>query len=120
MPSATVEMPLIRSHEFEWQQLLRQSVATSLCRASTAPDPRVSSVTSYAWPSDLAFTEAILRSRTGRLASHVRHTILKTQGIATAKCLIATDDERFTYNHKANRLSTIQDHFMIIRALKMA
>jgi hypothetical protein len=28
------------------------------------------------------------------------------------------DDEGFTYNHKVNRLSAIQEHFMILRAIK--
>lgn len=52
------------------------------------------------------------------LDGHLRWIILKAQGMATAKCLIATDDEGFTYNHKVNRLSAIQEHFMILRALK--
>jgi hypothetical protein len=52
------------------------------------------------------------------LDGHLRWSILKTLGAATAKCLIATDDEGYTYNHKVNRLSAIQEHFMIIRATK--
>ena len=40
------------------------------------------------------------------LDGHVRLTILKATGQAeSAKCLVATDDEGFTYNHKVNRLS---------------
>jgi hypothetical protein len=52
------------------------------------------------------------------LDGHVRLMILKDLGVASAKCLIAEDDEGFTYNHKVNRLSAIQEHFMILRALK--
>ena len=52
------------------------------------------------------------------LDGHVRHMILSTIGENSAKCLIATDDEGFTYNHKINRLSAIQEHFMIMRAIK--
>ena len=52
------------------------------------------------------------------LDGHVRLMILKELGTATAKCLIAIDDEGFTYNHKVNRLSAIQEHFMIVRAIK--
>jgi ParB/RepB/Spo0J family partition protein len=52
------------------------------------------------------------------LDGHVRLMILMAQGIATAKCLVAVDDEGFTYNHKVNRLSAIQEHFMILRATK--
>jgi hypothetical protein len=52
------------------------------------------------------------------LDGHVRYMILKSQGITTAKCLISTDDEGFTYNHKINRLAAIQEHFMILKAVK--
>ena len=33
-------------------------------------------------------------------------------------CLISTDDEAFTYNKHINRLSTIQEHRMILQAVK--
>jgi len=49
---------------------------------------------------------------------HVRFKILQSEGATTAKCLISTDDEGFTYNHKVNRLSSIQEHFMILTAIK--
>ena len=52
------------------------------------------------------------------LDGHIRHCVLKEMGIQSAKCLIATDDEGFTYNHKVNRLSAIQEHFMIAKAIK--
>jgi transcriptional regulator with XRE-family HTH domain len=52
------------------------------------------------------------------LDGHVRYTILKDRGVASAKCLVAADDEGLTYNHKVNRLSAIQEHFMILRAVK--
>jgi len=52
------------------------------------------------------------------LDGHVRHMILKRMGEKFAKCLIATDDEGFTYNHKINRLSAVQEHFMIMRAVQ--
>jgi hypothetical protein len=52
------------------------------------------------------------------LDGHVRHMILKNLGIDEAKCLIAIDDEGFTYNHKVSRLTAIQEHFMILRAIK--
>ena len=34
------------------------------------------------------------------LDGHVRLMILKDLGQTSAKCLISTDDEGFTYNHK--------------------
>ena len=52
------------------------------------------------------------------LDGHIRHTILGLLGVREAKCLIATDDEGFTFNHKVNRLSAIQEHFMIAKAIK--
>lgn len=52
------------------------------------------------------------------LDGHVRHLILKELQQTHAKCLIATDDEGFTYNHKVSRLTAIQEHFMIMRAIK--
>lgn len=52
------------------------------------------------------------------LDGHVRHMILKKIGAQEAKCLIAADDEGFTYNHKISRLTAIQEHFMVLRAIK--
>ena len=50
------------------------------------------------------------------LDGHIRLMILKELGRAEAPCLVATDDESYTYNNRINRLSTIQEHFMIRRA----
>lgn len=47
----------------------------------------------------------------------IRLDILKLQGTAEAFCLLATDDEAYTYNHKVNQVTPIQEHFMIIRAI---
>lgn len=52
------------------------------------------------------------------LDGHTRYSILQDLGIPTVKCLIATDDEGFTFNHKVNRLTPIQEHFMIAKAIK--
>jgi ParB-like chromosome segregation protein Spo0J len=52
------------------------------------------------------------------LDGHLRLMILRELGAASAKCLLSADDEGFTYNHKVNRLSAIQEHFMILRAVK--
>lgn len=52
------------------------------------------------------------------LDGHVRFAILKQQLQLEAKCLIANDDEGFTYNHKISRMTAIQEHFMIMRAIK--
>lgn len=52
------------------------------------------------------------------LDGHIRLFILKQLGFADATCLVATDDESYTYNNRVNRLSTIQEHFMIRRAVE--
>ena len=38
--------------------------------------------------------------------------------IEEAECLIATEDEAYTYNRRVNYLSTIGEHHMILRALR--
>jgi ParB-like chromosome segregation protein Spo0J len=52
------------------------------------------------------------------LDGHLRHAILLESGTADVRCLIATDDEAFTYNKRINRLATIQEHLMIVRAIE--
>lgn len=52
------------------------------------------------------------------LDGHFRLDVLKELGRTEAFCLIAKDDEGFTYNHKVNRMAPIQEHFMILRALE--
>jgi ParB-like chromosome segregation protein Spo0J len=52
------------------------------------------------------------------LDGHVRLEVLKELGQTHARCLIATDDEAYTYNKRVNRVATIQEHFMILKAIK--
>lgn len=49
---------------------------------------------------------------------HLRHAALTDLGHTTAPCLIADDDEAFTYNKRVNRLATVQEHYMIVTALE--
>lgn len=51
------------------------------------------------------------------LDGHLRLDILRAQGATTARCLVATDDEAYTYNKRINPLSTIQEHHMIMKAI---
>jgi hypothetical protein len=51
------------------------------------------------------------------LDGHVRLIALVELGVKDVACLIATDDEAYTYNNRVNRLSTVQEHFMIRRAI---
>ena len=52
------------------------------------------------------------------LDGHVRLHVLKEMGDTTVTCLVATDDESFTYNKRISRLATIQEHKMILRAVE--
>lgn len=49
---------------------------------------------------------------------HVRLEALKQLGHTETRCLITTDDEAYTYNKQTNRLSPIQEHVMILKAIK--
>lgn len=51
------------------------------------------------------------------LDGHTRLLALKQLGFEKAPCLVATDDESYTYNNRINRLSSIQEHIMIRRAV---
>jgi hypothetical protein len=52
------------------------------------------------------------------LDGHIRLDILSTIGAVEVACLISTDDEAFTYNKRVNRLATIQEHRMILKAIE--
>ncbi|RCS21675.1 chromosome partitioning protein ParB [Phyllobacterium salinisoli] len=51
------------------------------------------------------------------LDGHVRFTIALDRDATTIRCLISNDDEGFTYNKRVNRLATVQEHYMLIKAL---
>jgi len=58
--------------------------------------------------------------RTGKhmlLDGHIRFYVLETMGVTEMPCILAKDDEGYTYNNRVNRLSTIQEHMMIRRAI---
>lgn len=52
------------------------------------------------------------------LDGHLRFMAMKELELAEIPCLVSTDDESFTYNNRLNRLSTIQEHIMIRRAME--
>lgn len=51
------------------------------------------------------------------LDGHIRIHAMRELELIDSTCLIATDDESYTYNNRVNRLSTIQEHLMIKRAI---
>lgn len=48
----------------------------------------------------------------------MRIAALKELSETEVTCLISTDDEAFTYNKHVNRLSPVQEHKMILRAIE--
>lgn len=52
------------------------------------------------------------------LDGHLRIEVLKELGVEGVSCLIATDDEAFTYNKRISRLATVQEHKMILKAIE--
>lgn len=52
------------------------------------------------------------------LDGHLRIEVLKDLGITEVDCLVSTDDEAFTYNKRISRLSAVQEHRMIVRAIE--
>ena len=51
------------------------------------------------------------------LDGHLRIMALKELGEERVSCLVSTDDEGYTYNKYINRLSAVQEHKMIVKAL---
>ncbi|MFT0533746.1 plasmid partitioning protein RepB C-terminal domain-containing protein [Castellaniella hirudinis] len=52
------------------------------------------------------------------LDGHARLVALKELEFQQVPCLVALDDESYTYNNRLNRLSSIQEHVMIRRAVE--
>src|ERR1035438_7962880 len=52
------------------------------------------------------------------LDGHLRYFALKELGETEADCIIANDDESFTYNARISRLAPIQEHKMIVKAVQ--
>ena len=51
------------------------------------------------------------------LDGNLRVLALKELGQDVAPCLVAKDFETYTYNHRINRLSSVQEHYMLRRAI---
>lgn len=74
---------------------------------------------------EVGIIEPLVVSRIGKhenrfllLDGHTRLAVLNDLGQVDVRCLISDDDEAFTYNKRVNRLATVQEHFMIMKALK--
>lgn len=61
------------------------------------------------------------RSEKGKyllLDGHLRLAVLQELEITETTCLVATDDEAFTYNKRVSRIATVQERNMILTAIK--
>jgi hypothetical protein len=47
----------------------------------------------------------------------LRLDVLKQRNEVEVRCILSTDDEGYTYNKRVNHLSTIGEHYMILKAL---
>ena len=52
------------------------------------------------------------------LDGHLRLEALRELGQTHAPCIVSTDDEAYTYNRRVNRVAPIQEHTMILKAIK--
>ncbi|OQW88879.1 MAG: chromosome partitioning protein ParB [Rhodoferax ferrireducens] len=52
------------------------------------------------------------------LDGHVRLSVARELAWVTVPCLVASDDESYTYNNRINRLSSVQEHLMLRRAVE--
>lgn len=52
------------------------------------------------------------------LDGHLRLEVLRQIGKTETLCLVSTDDESFTYNRRVSRLSAVQEHKMIVKAIE--
>lgn len=52
------------------------------------------------------------------LDGHLRLEALKVLGATEAHCLLATDDEGYTYNRRISRITAIQEYRMIMKAIE--
>lgn len=66
----------------------------------------------------VVFRDRVNRSQYNLLEGHVRVAILLERGETEVVCLIALEDEAFTYNKRVSRMATIQEHRMILNAVK--
>lgn len=58
------------------------------------------------------------RGRFLLLDGHLRVEVLRDRGATDVLCLVATDDEAFTYNKRISRLAAVQEHRMILQAIE--
>jgi ParB-like chromosome segregation protein Spo0J len=103
-------------------------VPTAKLLASRALKPSLKSTTRYrmiaASVAEVGIVEPLVvfpqRGKEGNyvvLDGHVRLEILREMNRDKVTCIVSTDDENCTYNHKISRLAPIQENKMILKAI---
>ncbi|WP_240648457.1 plasmid partitioning protein RepB C-terminal domain-containing protein, partial [Pararobbsia silviterrae] len=98
LPSRRIPAPVVESRKFK-------QIRTSIEEVGLIEPLSV-------MPADKASGRHVL------LDGHLRLLAIQDLGHEQAACLVATDDESYTYNNRVNRLSTIQEHYMIRRVIE--
>jgi ParB-like chromosome segregation protein Spo0J len=98
VPLKTVRLASKQSHKY-------QQIVASVRAVGLVEPPAITPI-----PGDAA--------RYFLLDGHLRIEALKDLGASHVDCLIAPNDDTYTYNKRINRLSAIQDHRMIVRAME--
>lgn len=98
LPSRILGKDVPRSRKFEQIRVSMQEIGLIEPLSVTQPDAR----------SGLCMV----------LDGHLRLAAARELGWQEVACLCSRDDEGYTYNKRVNRLATVQEHFMILRALE--
>lgn len=90
---------------------------------SVKKTPKYSQIQSSVREVGLVEPPVVARDRSERnkyllLDGHLRLEVLRELGIEEVICLVATDDEAFTYNKRISRIAIIQERNMIMAAIK--
>lgn len=98
LPSRALGKDVARSRKFEQIRASMQEIGLIEPLSVTQPNPR--------------------SGQCAVLDGHLRLAAARQLGWPTVACLCSRDDEGYTYNKRVNRLATVQEHFMILRALE--
>jgi len=105
--------------ELDPKELIPTKVVRKITHSSTKFKQILSSI------EEIGIIEPLIVKRQGKskkkyilLDGHLRRAALKEAGFDKVICILSTDDEAFTYNKYVNRVAAIQEHRMILRAVK--
>jgi hypothetical protein len=98
-------------------QIIPQSIISPEIRAGVAFRQIAASVKEIGLIEPLAVFQ---RSPTEYLLldGHIRFDVLKANGANEVKCILAADDESYTYNRRVNSIPPIAQHLMLLEALR--